>query len=928
MNSFGLGLVLNFTDNASAGMRRVSQTFNEMNSLADRMVDSSNSAGFAVATMAAAGAGLTVVGENMTQAGTAITNLFTGLTKSVIDTGGTMLGFRSQLKALYGEDSYEQKMQEIKQYAKDSVFEVEGLMSAVTVMKAVGIEAMDEVTTSSGKTTQKLLDYASDIAAMVPNMRNSYGTGVEAAMGALKEYVAEGNALSLKRGAGFDIEEILGESKGATIEERTRQVADLVEKLGIAGYTASLAGTPTQQLAKIQDTLFNVMSDISDSGVYEKYTQLLTKAATWIETLTGDTERYNTLVSIVGDTITTLMTPIEKLLDMVMKLADAFIKFAETNPNLAKGILIAVAALGAFLVVGGQALKLAGSFFLLTSGLMQMRLLAEGGVSAFNIFGRAISMVITKALPFVALAGLLYLVWSNNMFGIRDVVTKVFTDLGTIFSLVSEAWSDNTLSVESFRKAADLGILPLIEALLQLKYYWGFVVDGFKNGFKSFIDGITDAINSFGMFDIDITKVVASLGEFLRSLIDIGAEDKWTKIGEVLGKIAGVAAIVAVLIKPVMTIVSVLTKVFGVVGRVISFIGRLGPVFRAVGTVFSTVGGVIMSVLTAVAGALGISVGWVIAIIAAVVAIAVAVVKNWDTIKSFLSQVPGWVQAHIIEPVKQFFQRLRDGIVTVAIGIKEGFCNAISTIAEWVNSNIIQPVVEFFSSLIGSIVGIASSIFSGFCSILASLAGWVNSNVIQPIIAFFQSLVGGVSSAVSGVYGAITGAFSSAYSTVTGLWSGITGFFSGLFSKVSSWVSRISAKGSSLTDAQARNMTPHAANGIRNFVGGLIQVNEQGGELITLPSGSTVIPHDQSIRDSLEKGILMGSSALAMYAKDSSPAPAQNSEAKYDYSVTFSAGSIVIQLANSTEAELEKAAEKLMKIIERKQQLKSMAVRA
>jgi len=47
-----------------------------------------------------------------------------------------------------------------------------------------------------------------------------------------------------------------------------------------------------------------------------------------------------------------------------------------------------------------------------------------------------------------------------------------------------------------------------------------------------------------------------------------------------------------------------------------------------------------------------------------------------------------------------------------------------------------------------------------------------------------------------------------------------------------------------------------------------------------------------------------------------------------DYSVTFSAGSIVIQLANATEAELEKAAEKLMKIIERKQQLKAMAVRS
>ena len=51
-------------------------------------------------------------------------------------------------------------------------------------------------------------------------------------------------------------------------------------------------------------------------------------------------------------------------------------------------------------------------------------------------------------------------------------------------------------------------------------------------------------------------------------------------------------------------------------------------------------------------------------------------------------------------------------------------------------------------------------------------------------------------------------------------------------------------------------------------------------------------------------------------------------ETHNDYSVTFSAGSIVIQLSNASDSELEKAAEKLMKIIERKQQLKAMASRA
>ena len=46
-----------------------------------------------------------------------------------------------------------------------------------------------------------------------------------------------------------------------------------------------------------------------------------------------------------------------------------------------------------------------------------------------------------------------------------------------------------------------------------------------------------------------------------------------------------------------------------------------------------------------------------------------------------------------------------------------------------------------------------------------------------------------------------------------------------------------------------------------------------------------------------------------------------------DYSVTFAAGSVIIQIPSTSDTDLEKAAEKIMKIIARKQQLRSMAVR-
>ncbi|RNF35387.1 hypothetical protein [Paracoccus methylarcula] len=41
---------------------------------------------------------------------------------------------------------------------------------------------------------------------------------------------------------------------------------------------------------------------------------------------------------------------------------------------------------------------------------------------------------------------------------------------------------------------------------------------------------------------------------------------------------------------------------------------------------------------------------------------------------------------------------------------------------------------------------------------------------------------------------------------------------------------------------------PGFANGVENFRGGLARINERGGELVSLPGGSTVIPHDLSTR--------------------------------------------------------------------------------
>src|SRR5574344_612047 len=277
---FGLGLVLSFTDNATAGINSAVNSLNQLTQVAEDAGNSLNE----FASLSAFSSIATSVGNSMTSMGTNIISTFGQIIGKVNQTGQTLMYADNQLSKLYegGGKTGKDVLADITQDAKTSIFEFEDLIPVVTMLKANGIEAFDMIASSTGNANQTLMDYAADLAAFNPQMKNAYGTGMKAAMGALNEYIAEGNAMSLKRGASLDITGLLGEEKGATIEERSRQVADLMEKLNMVGMTATMAGTPMQRLANIQDVLFQTVSKIADSGVYDEFSAIIQQISDYI----------------------------------------------------------------------------------------------------------------------------------------------------------------------------------------------------------------------------------------------------------------------------------------------------------------------------------------------------------------------------------------------------------------------------------------------------------------------------------------------------------------------------------------------------------------------------------------------------------------------------------------------------------------------
>lgn len=669
MNSFGLGLVLNFIDNASSGMSSATQTFERMSVTADSMTSSVASSAQELMTIAYS---LNAVGDTFISIGSSITSVFTGVTQSVIDTGMEIQGFRMQLNALYGNLA-ESKLEEIKDYAAKSVFEVQSLIPAVTMMKAVGIEAMDNITTSSGENTQKLLDYASDIAAMFPNMHNAYGTGVNAAMGAIKEYVAEGNARSLKSGAGINITEMLGEEKGSSIEERAQQIADIVEQLGILGYTTSLQGTPTQQLSNLQDNLFNTMSKIADSGVFESYCGLLSTLSGWIGSVVEDEEKFNVITQVVADTINTLISPLQSVLEWVIANTDALIDWIKEHPKLTKFILLTVAAIGALITVSGLLLKVLATVAFAIAGLQILKL-----PQLIGMVGAALSSVLPYVLLVIAVAGVLYTVWKKNLFGIRDLVTQVFSDLGSIISIVFDALWDNTLSEEDFLKAQELGILPFIETLLDAKYKIETFIQEIGDKIISLYDKVSAFVESvitiaLNLWETWLKPIFDQLKQFFKEIWDSTLQPLLSKLGSFIS--------------------SVVDFVFAVINAVLWLWNNiLSPIVNWLVTVLAPiVNGVVQIVLGVIRHTLkviGDVIGGIITFIQGIITFLTGVFTgDWEK---------AW------EGIKGIFK----GIWESFIGIVKGVVNSVITIVNGLISTIystISSVVNGIGSIVGSI---------------------------------------------------------------------------------------------------------------------------------------------------------------------------------------------------------------------------------
>lgn len=356
-----------------------------------------------------------------------------------------------------------------------------------------------------------------------------------------------------------------------------------------------------------------------------------------------------------------------------------------------------------------------------------------------------------------------------------------------------------------------------------------------------------------------VEGIAVSFGERLLPYVKKGTEliqglaDRFGKLTKAQQDTIIKVGLIAAAIGPALLIFG---KTVVVIGKVVQAVGMVGKAFRAAETV--------MGLVTAPASAVVLG-------LAAVVVAGVLIYKNWDKIKAAAGKLWNFV--------KNIFQRMGisgDGLKKKLAPIGEKF-SAIGEHAKelWV---VVGPVLAkigevvhavfsvAFGAAIGAAIGYFDSFFNSVTQIVSGIMTWFDG-IIMFITGVFT---GNWAKAWEGVRNIFGGIFESLGGLlkmpINGVISMINGAIAGINSinvKIPDWVPGIGGENFGINIPPL----PLLARGTDNWKGGLAQISEKGGEIVDLPSGTRVYPHDETVRKAYADGAKKNSGKSVYIAK-------------------------------------------------------------
>ena len=289
--------------------------------------------------------------------------------------------------------------------------------------------------------------------------------------------------------------------------------------------------------------------------------------------------------------------------------------------------------------------------------------------------------------------------------------------------------------------------------------------------------------------------------------------DKWNKLGPATQKTIVKFAAVAAAAGPVLLGFG---KVSTGLGTLVSDTGKIGSGLKKL-TGASGFSG-LAKVMT---GPFGIAA-------AAVAATALLIYKNWDRIAPILQKIG--------DRFVEFWQTVKPQL--------EPFIEFVEKIASYLKETF-GPVVEEIFNFAGEfIVGTFDTIGVAIDALLTMFEGIISflSGVFK---TDWESVWNGCKEFVGTAFSGLADMVKVPINAVISIVNGAISKINSIHFTVPEWVPGIGGKG---WEGLNIPQIPTLAKGTDNWQGGIVQISERGGEIVDLPSGSRVYPHDESVQ--------------------------------------------------------------------------------
>lgn len=232
--------------------------------------------------------------------------------------------------------------------------------------------------------------------------------------------------------------------------------------------------------------------------------------------------------------------------------------------------------------------------------------------------------------------------------------------------------------------------------------------------------------------------------------------------------------------------------------------------------------------------------------------------KLFNTIKPILSQVINLIKKIAnavgevliyafkkVTPIVKKFGELFNVVFPLIVSVVQNHINKVIA-----RMNCLKPVVIGVIGFISGVVDTFKKYIKDMIVAITKILGGIIDFITGIFTGNWKKAWDGLKSIVSGIFSGIVATVKRNINLVIDV---VNGVIKGLNSiKIPKGIPGIGGKGINIP------LIPKLAKGTSNWQGGIVQVHEQGGEIIDLPKGSRVYPHDKSVRQAYKDGQVAG----------------------------------------------------------------------